>query len=146
MHLSVNLIRCHLSRFGCCCRSEVLEGLLNDTKAPLSAARRSELTTLRNKAGAMNGEELKEQFATFNIRSPSSNNALTEPFAFNLMFQTSIGPSGSAIGYLRPETAQGIFVNYRRLLDFNNGKARLTYTHAHTQCTHVTSEQAPPGP
>ena len=110
----------------------MLEKLLEDSKAPLTAARRSELTTLRNKAGAMNAEELKAQFAAFNIRSPSSNNALTDPFAFNLMFQTSIGPSGSAVGYLRPETAQGIFVNYRRLLDFNSGKARLIHTHAHT--------------
>ena len=100
----------------------MLEKLLDDTKTPLAAARRSELTTLRNKAGAMNAQELKEQFATFNIRSPSSQNQLTDPFAFNLMFQTSIGPSGAAVGYLRPETAQGIFVNYRRLLDFNNGK------------------------
>ena len=113
--------------------SEVLEKLLADPKAPASAARRSELTTLRNKAGAMNAEELKSQFATFNIRSPSSNNPLTDPFAFNLMFQTSIGPSGSAVGYLRPETAQGIFVNYRRLLDFNNGKARHAHTQLHTE-------------
>ena len=126
--------------------AEVLDKLLDDTKSPPSAARRSELTTLRNKAGAMNADELKEQFAAFNIRSPSSNNALTEPFAFNLMFQTSIGPSGSAVGYLRPETAQGIFVNYRRLLDFNNGKVKYTCTHTqpHTQsCTHcLTCKEA----
>jgi glycyl-tRNA synthetase len=25
-------------------------------------------------------------------------------------------------GYLRPETAQGIFINFRRLVEFNNGK------------------------
>ena len=111
------------------CCAEVLERLLDDAKSPLPAARRSELTTLRNKAGAMSGSELKEQFAAFNIRSPSSGQSLTEPFAFNLMFQTSIGPSGSAIGFLLPETAQGIFVNYRRLLDFNNGKVALEQTH-----------------
>lgn len=38
------------------------------------------------------------------------------------MFETQIGPSGYLKGYLRPETAQGIFVNFRRLLDYNNGK------------------------
>jgi len=42
---------------------------------------------------------------------------LTEPRHFNLMFETSIGPvrdSGSA-AYLRPETAQGIFVNFKNV-------------------------------
>jgi glycyl-tRNA synthetase len=44
------------------------------------------------------------------------------PFPFNLMFQTSIGPQGNKIGYLRPETAQGMFVNFKRLLEQNGGK------------------------
>lgn len=38
------------------------------------------------------------------------------------MFQSSIGPSGKSIGYLRPETAQGMFVNFRKLLELNAGK------------------------
>jgi glycyl-tRNA synthetase len=38
------------------------------------------------------------------------------------MFASEIGPTGQLKGYLRPETAQGIFLNFRRLLDFNNGK------------------------
>ena len=44
------------------------------------------------------------------------------PFPFNLMFSTSIGPQGNLTGYLRPETAQGMFVNFRRLLEQNGGK------------------------
>ena len=52
----------------------------------------------------------------YGITSPSTGNPLTFPFAFNLMFKTSIGPEGIATGYLRPETAQGLFVNFRRLL------------------------------
>lgn len=39
-------------------------------------------------------------------------------FDFNLMFTTSIGPGGQRKGYLRPETAQGIFVDFPRLLRF----------------------------
>lgn len=35
------------------------------------------------------------------------------------MFQTSIGPSSNAPGYLRPETAQGQFLNFAKLLEFN---------------------------
>jgi glycyl-tRNA synthetase len=38
------------------------------------------------------------------------------------MFNTQIGPTGKLTGYLRPETAQGIFVNFRRLLDANSGR------------------------
>jgi len=38
------------------------------------------------------------------------------------MFQTNIGPSGNYKGFLRPETAQGIFLNFKRLLDYNNQK------------------------
>ena len=38
------------------------------------------------------------------------------------MFETSIGPSGGLKGYLRPETAQGHFLNFKHLLDFNAGK------------------------
>ncbi len=45
--------------------------------------------------------------------------ALTEPRNFNLMFKTNIGPvedKGSEV-YLRPETAQGMFVNFKNILD-----------------------------
>lgn len=38
------------------------------------------------------------------------------------MFETQIGPTGQLKGYLRPETAQGIFLNWRRLIEYNNGK------------------------
>jgi glycyl-tRNA synthetase len=44
---------------------------------------------------------------------------LTEPRAFNLMFQTYIGAlqDASSVAYLRPETAQGIFANFKNVLD-----------------------------
>jgi glycyl-tRNA synthetase len=47
------------------------------------------------------------------------NKSLTEPRAFNLMNETHTGPikSEDNLAYLRPETAQGIFVNYRNVLD-----------------------------
>src|SRR5947207_792727 len=45
---------------------------------------------------------------------PECDGELTEPRNFNLMFQTYIGPvqDESGLAYLRPETAQGIFVNF----------------------------------
>ncbi|MBI2300349.1 MAG: glycine--tRNA ligase [Armatimonadetes bacterium] len=42
--------------------------------------------------------------------------SFTEPRAFNMMFQTQVGPVEGNITYLRPETAQGIFVNYENVL------------------------------
>lgn len=57
----------------------------------------------------------------YEIKSPT-NNELTKPQPFNLMFSTLIGPTGQFKGYLRPETAQGIFVNFQRLLQFNQGR------------------------
>jgi len=44
---------------------------------------------------------------------------LTEPRQFNLMFKTNVGPieDGSAFAYLRPETAQQIFTNFKNVLD-----------------------------
>ncbi len=44
---------------------------------------------------------------------------LTEPRPFNLMFKTAIGPvdDGSSFAYLRPETAQQIFVNFKNVVD-----------------------------
>ncbi len=44
---------------------------------------------------------------------------LTEPRPFNLMFQTQVGPvdDGSSFAYLRPETAQAIFTNFKNVTD-----------------------------
>src|SRR3954471_14814045 len=44
---------------------------------------------------------------------------LSEPRQFNMMFKTNIGPAADeeSISYLRPETAQGIFVNFKNVVD-----------------------------
>ena len=44
---------------------------------------------------------------------------LTEPRQFNLMFKTNIGPidDGNSYAYLRPETAQQIFTNFKNVVD-----------------------------
>ncbi|KAI8971877.1 glycyl-tRNA synthetase [Mycotypha africana] len=68
------------------------------------------------------GEELAAIMKKFEIRSPESGNELSEPKEFNLMFESSIGPTGQLKGFLRPETAQGQFLNFKKLLEFNNDK------------------------
>src|SRR3989475_9256634 len=49
---------------------------------------------------------------------------LTEPRPFNLMFKTTVGPieNDENVAHLRPETAQGIFVNFKNVLDSTNKK------------------------
>src|SRR5438046_10366104 len=44
---------------------------------------------------------------------------LTEARAFNLMFKTNVGPVAGegSVAYLRPETAQGIFLNFKNVLE-----------------------------
>lgn len=66
---------------------------------------------------------LRDALQKWNVQSNEPGGGkISEPFPFNLMFQTSIGPSGTQVGYLRPETAQGIFVNFRDLLYYNGGR------------------------
>ena len=72
-------------------------------------------------ADAFSPTELDEQLATYECKAPSGE-PYGPSFPFNLMFKTSIGPEGTAVGFLRPETAQGLFVNFRRLLVANSQK------------------------
>ncbi|KAK1922630.1 hypothetical protein DB88DRAFT_512150 [Papiliotrema laurentii] len=68
------------------------------------------------------GPQLGEIIRKHNIVNPLTGNEFTEPVEFNLMFESNIGPTGHIKGYLRPETAQGHFVNFAKLLEFNNGR------------------------
>ncbi|CEL98366.1 unnamed protein product [Vitrella brassicaformis CCMP3155] len=90
-------------------------------KAGLPPDEHDRLEKLKVQADALSSEEMHQAFLDLGIKSPDGNGFST-PFPFNLMFKTSIGPKGDLVGYLRPETAQGIFVNFRRLLEFNGGK------------------------
>ena len=56
--------------------------------------------------------------------SPETGALLTEPRPFNLMFQTRLGASAEpdAIAYLRPETAQAIFVQFKNVLEVSRKK------------------------
>jgi glycyl-tRNA synthetase len=74
------------------------------------------LKRLCQDAGSMDIDKLETTMNTHGIKS-SKGNALSKPFAFNLMFKNSIGPEGTKIGYLRPELAQGIILNFKRLVD-----------------------------
>lgn len=56
-------------------------------------------------------------------KSPDGH-PVSEPKNFNLMFKTSIGPveEEAAVAYLRPETCQGIFINFKQILETSRQK------------------------
>jgi len=60
-------------------------------------------------------------------RCPSCGGELTEPRLFNLMFKTFMGPveEEASVVYLRPETAQGMFVNFQNVV--NTTRKRLPF-------------------
>ncbi|KYN95811.1 glycine--tRNA ligase [Plasmodium gaboni] len=121
----------------------------NDTEVLIQ-----KIELILRKLDGMNQDEIKEIIKEYNIKSPLKND-LSDPFPFNLMFQTKIGPKDdntedknkekcknvddnknlnntntnnnnnnnmNNIAFLRPETAQGIFVNFKKLLEYNGGK------------------------
>ena len=53
---------------------------------------------------------------------PHCGGVLSEPKQFELMFKTNMGATGEGIAYLRPETAQSIFVQYKNVLDSSRVK------------------------
>jgi glycyl-tRNA synthetase len=65
-------------------------------------------------------DDLREQQPEGELRCPVCGGELSEPRRFNLMFETQIGPvqDDAAKAYLRHETAQGIFIDFRNVLQF----------------------------
>ena len=59
--------------------------------------------------------------------STDERGTLTEPRAFNLMFKTFVGAleNESNVAYLRPETAQGIFANFKNVVD--TGRVKIPF-------------------
>ena len=84
---------------------------------------------LRDVAGISGAEaeklslaELKETIEKQNIRCPECGGTFNEPKLFLTMFKTTIGPYSDAVGYGRPEAAQGIFVEFKRLYEMAREK------------------------
>jgi len=63
-------------------------------------------------------EQMDEAIRGHKLKSPDGN-ALGEVRQFNMMFKTNVGATAdeASISYLRPETAQGMFVNFKNVLD-----------------------------
>src|SRR5690606_4616201 len=66
----------------------------------------------------MTMEQMDAAIAEHGIKSPDGN-PLSKSRTFNMMFTTHVGAStdDASVSYLRPETAQGIFTNYKNVVD-----------------------------
>lgn len=93
-----------------------LEKRLKD--AALSEEERHEVGLLLAQLEDYKEPQLQELMERFQVLSDNGN-ALTPVVRFNLMFAADIGPTGQVRGFLRPETAQGQFTNFKRLLECN---------------------------
>ena len=69
-------------------------------------------------ADGMTMEQMDAVIAERGIKSPDGN-PLSQSRTFNMMFKTQVGATESddSISYLRPETAQGIFTNFKNVVD-----------------------------
>jgi glycyl-tRNA synthetase len=77
-------------------------------------------------AGVLKAAELDEQIAKLKAKCPVCGETKFGPAARqNLMNQTEIGPGSGRVGYLRPETAQGIFTDFPLL--FRHFRERLPF-------------------
>ena len=70
---------------------------------------------------ALSNEEIFQCMQENEIACPECGGELSTVYEFNLMFKTMIGPGNKMAGYLRPETAQGMFINFPRLLRYFRG-------------------------
>ena len=73
-------------------------------------------------ADVLTPKQLEQAFKDHNVKCPECGGELGPVDEFNLMFKTNIGPGKDRVGYMRPETAQGIFVNFQNLYRYNREK------------------------
>ncbi len=76
-------------------------------------------------AEALNIEEIDEKIASLDIRCPKCGGRLQPSTEFNMMFPLDVGPTGVDKAYLRPETAQGAYLNFKR--EFESLRRKLPY-------------------
>ncbi|MDQ4120939.1 MAG: glycine--tRNA ligase [Acidobacteriota bacterium] len=85
------------------------------------------LVDCRSCKARLRQDKLEQDENGKHVCSNCGSTDLTEPRQFNLMFQTTLGAASaeddpSALAYLRPETAQGIFINFLNVLNTSRRK------------------------
>ncbi len=77
------------------------------------------------KAEGLSIEEMTKIIREHDLRCPVCGGPLSDVKLFNLLFKTTIGPYSSNTGYLRPETAQGMFVSFKRVYEVSRKRLPL---------------------
>ncbi|MEM3515793.1 MAG: glycine--tRNA ligase, partial [Saccharolobus sp.] len=80
---------------------------------------------LKKSVEGLKPDELTRIIKENNIRCPTCGGELGEVKLFNLLFMTNIGPYTGSLGYLRPETAQGMFTSFKRVYESSREKLPL---------------------
>ncbi|EJD41898.1 glycyl-tRNA synthetase [Auricularia subglabra TFB-10046 SS5] len=121
-HLVKNVLQARLDSDALARRPPAQDKKRKEKNPPvkLDDAVRDEYEKILAQLDNFDGPGLGKLIETHAIVNPDTGNPVGAPVEFNLMFGASIGPTGHLPGYLRPETAQGHFVNFQRLYEFNN--------------------------
>jgi glycyl-tRNA synthetase len=77
---------------------------------------------IHENAASLNEEQLGKLLKDKNVKCLECKGELTHPRRFNLMFRTSVGAGKGKNAYLRPETAQGMFVNFSQVYRYGREK------------------------
>jgi len=90
----------------------------------LKCGRKYRIDSLIDEEGieAWDFEKIENYIKEKGIKCPECQGDFDKPSKFNLLMKTNIGPYANDIGYLRPEAAQGIFINFKRLYELNGKK------------------------
>jgi len=81
--------------------------------------------TIGKKVEGLSMDELWKIIQEHNIKCPECGGELTKPKPALLLFKTEIGPYKGSKAYLRPETAQGMFTNFKNILNIARNKLPL---------------------
>ena len=78
---------------------------------------------LHDNPASLDEEALGKLLEDNAVKCPSCKGDMTAPRRFNLMFKTPVGAGSAKPGYLRPETAQGTFINFSQI--YRHGREKL---------------------
>ncbi|GGP21953.1 glycine--tRNA ligase [Thermocladium modestius] len=77
------------------------------------------------KTEGLDERRLDELISQYGVKCPNCGGELGNVQRFNLLFQTTIGPYSSNLGFIRPETAQGMFIDFAKLYELSNRRLPL---------------------
>lgn len=81
-------------------------------RSPFRADHLVEEAGFTGNAAILKNEEIDARVAEYGVKCKNCGGPMGNAYRQNLMFKTEIGPGSGKVGYLRPETAQGIFVDF----------------------------------